>query len=57
MGQLEKAERIVRQLIEKDSSNPINYCLLGDITLKSDYYETAIKVYFLVFNKLLLPES
>uniref|UniRef100_A0A0N4V7F5 TPR_REGION domain-containing protein n=1 Tax=Enterobius vermicularis TaxID=51028 RepID=A0A0N4V7F5_ENTVE len=44
VGQLEKAERIVRQLIEKDSSNPINYCLLGDITLKSDYYETAIKV-------------
>uniref|UniRef100_A0A914RA48 Uncharacterized protein n=1 Tax=Parascaris equorum TaxID=6256 RepID=A0A914RA48_PAREQ len=43
LGQLEKAEHVVRELIAKDDRNPLYYCMLGDIFLEPNYYEMAIE--------------
>lgn len=44
LEQVEKAENLVRKLIEENKSDPMNYCLMGDITLQKDWYEKAIEV-------------
>lgn len=45
MGQQEKAERLVRDLLARDASAK-NYCLLGDITHNPEHYLKAIEVCF-----------
>ncbi|KHN71527.1 TPR repeat-containing protein T20B12.1, partial [Toxocara canis] len=44
LGQLEKAEHLVRKLIENNPTDPLYYCMLGDITLEPNYYEQAKEV-------------
>lgn len=43
LNQLEKAESLVRQLLEKQET-PEYLCLLGDITSNAEYYEKAVKI-------------
>ncbi|VDM72843.1 unnamed protein product [Strongylus vulgaris] len=44
LGQLEKAEALIRRLLTNRPDDSMLYCYLGDITLETSYYETAIKV-------------
>lgn len=44
LKQLEKAEKLVRELITKKKDEPSFYCILGDITNNLDYYKQAIEV-------------
>ncbi|VDM95458.1 unnamed protein product, partial [Thelazia callipaeda] len=44
LGQLEKAERLVRDLLAKDNTRPAYWCLLGDILHDENAYEKAIEV-------------
>ncbi|VDO37824.1 unnamed protein product, partial [Onchocerca flexuosa] len=44
LGQLEKAERLVRNLLAKNENEPIYWCLLGDILHEPSAYEKAIEV-------------
>ncbi|VDN37311.1 unnamed protein product [Gongylonema pulchrum] len=41
---LEKAEHLVRELIEKNPDEPTYWCLLGDILQQPEAYEKAIQV-------------
>ncbi|KAL4002330.1 TPR repeat family protein [Acanthocheilonema viteae] len=44
LGQLEKAERIVRDLLAKNENDSTYWCLLGDILHEPNLYEKAIEV-------------
>lgn len=44
LGQLEKAEALIRRLIEERPNDSMLVCFLGDITMETSYYETAIKM-------------
>lgn len=44
LGQLDKAERLVRDLIIKNEKDPTYWCLLGDILNEPNPYEKAIEV-------------
>uniref|UniRef100_A0A1I7VM46 TPR_REGION domain-containing protein n=1 Tax=Loa loa TaxID=7209 RepID=A0A1I7VM46_LOALO len=44
LGQLEKAERLVRNLLAKNENESIYWCLLGDILQEPNAYEKAIEV-------------
>ncbi|VDO25761.1 unnamed protein product [Haemonchus placei] len=44
LGQLEKAEALIRRLLKERPNDSMLYCLLGDITMEPSYYETAMKV-------------
>ncbi|VDK70165.1 unnamed protein product [Anisakis simplex] len=43
LGQIEKAEHLIRELIGKNPNEPLYYCMLGDITLEPNYYQQAIQ--------------
>ncbi|KAK6101347.1 TPR repeat family protein [Brugia pahangi] len=43
LGQLEKAERLVRDLLAKNENESIYWCLLGDILREPTAYEKAIE--------------
>nr|CDJ84972.1 Tetratricopeptide TPR-1 and Tetratricopeptide TPR2 domain containing protein [Haemonchus contortus] len=44
LGQLEKAEALIRRLLKERPNDSMLYCLLGDITMEPSYYETAMKM-------------
>ncbi|MFH4976080.1 hypothetical protein AB6A40_002789 [Gnathostoma spinigerum] len=44
LQQLGKAESLVRDLINKDSSNAMFYCLLGDISNEPKHYKKALEL-------------
>ncbi|CAI5444762.1 unnamed protein product [Caenorhabditis angaria] len=44
LGQLEKAESLVRRLIEQKPTDSMLFVYLGDITQNTEYYYTAIKL-------------
>uniref|UniRef100_A0A8R1U1P4 TPR_REGION domain-containing protein n=1 Tax=Onchocerca volvulus TaxID=6282 RepID=A0A8R1U1P4_ONCVO len=44
LGQLGKAEQLVRDLLAKNENEPIYWCLLGDILHEPSAYEKAIEV-------------
>ncbi|PIO54431.1 hypothetical protein TELCIR_24207, partial [Teladorsagia circumcincta] len=43
LGQLEKAEALIRRLLLERPNDSMLVCLLGDITMEPSYYETAMK--------------
>ncbi|VDN31126.1 unnamed protein product [Cylicostephanus goldi] len=44
LGQLEKAEALIRKLLVNRPNDSMLYCYLGDITLERSYYDKAIEV-------------
>ncbi|VDL73703.1 unnamed protein product [Nippostrongylus brasiliensis] len=44
LGQLEKAEALIRRLLDERPKDSMLICYLGDITMESSYYEKAIEM-------------
>ncbi|EPB73799.1 hypothetical protein ANCCEY_07136 [Ancylostoma ceylanicum] len=44
LGQLEKAEALIRKLLLERPNDSMLYCYLGDITMETSYYDKAIEI-------------